>query len=252
MEHQHLIDNILAEQPYPLLFVTISGAHLFGFPSPDSDIDIRGVHIVPLEQAIGLRKPRESVNVNQVVDNIELDLATHDIKKCFELLLGKSGNMIEEVYSPLVIRTAPEHDELKSIIPQTLTIHHAHHYFGFSKRKWHDFLSKKTAKTLLHVYRVLLTGIHLMNTHEVQSNLVQLNAVYKLPYINDLIARKMSNTEKGILPSTDMDFHEREYERLVVELENARDTSTLPEHPAGKEALSDLLVQIRLKNRLKP
>lgn len=248
MEHQHLIDNILSEQPYPLMFAVISGAHVFGFPSPDSDIDIRGVHIVPLEQVIGLRKPRESVSMNRVVDNIELDLATHDIKKCFELLLGKSGNMIEEVYSPLVIQTTPEHEELKAIIPQTLTVHHAHHYFGFSKRKWHDFVSKKTAKTLLHVYRVLLTGIHLMTTHQVQSNLVLLNEIYKLPYIDDLIARKMSNTEKRILPSADVDFHEREYERLVVELENARDNSTLPEHPAGKETLSDLLVRIRLNH----
>jgi uncharacterized protein len=28
--------------PYPLLFATISGAHLYGFPSPDSDFDLRG------------------------------------------------------------------------------------------------------------------------------------------------------------------------------------------------------------------
>ena len=34
--------------PYPLLFATISGAHLYGFPSPDSDFDLRGVHLLPL------------------------------------------------------------------------------------------------------------------------------------------------------------------------------------------------------------
>ncbi len=249
MEHQQLIDNILSEQPYPLLFAVISGAHLFGFPSPDSDIDIRGIHILPLEQVISLRKPKDTVNIDRVDDGIELDLTTHDIKKCFELLLGKSGNMVEQVYSPLVVQTTPEHEELKAIIPQTLTVHHAHHYFGFSKRKWHDFLNKKTAKALLYVYRVLLTGIHLMGTHEVESNLINLNAVYKLPYIDDLIALKMSNTEKGILPSADMDFHEREYERLVTLLEDTRDNSTLPQHPPGKEALSDLLVRIRLKAR---
>jgi hypothetical protein len=27
--------RIVAAQPYPLLFATISGAHLYGFPSPD-------------------------------------------------------------------------------------------------------------------------------------------------------------------------------------------------------------------------
>jgi len=38
---------IAVAQPYPLLFVTISGAHLYGFPSPDSDYDLRGVHALP-------------------------------------------------------------------------------------------------------------------------------------------------------------------------------------------------------------
>lgn len=248
MEYQHLIDSILSEQPYPLLFASISGAHLFGFPSPDSDIDIRGVHILPLEQVISLKKPRETVNMNRVVDDIELDLATHDIKKCFELLLGKSGNMIEEVFSPLVMQTTPEHEELRSLIPQTLTVHHAHHYFGFSKRKWHDFLSKKTAKTLLHVYRVLLTGIHLMQTHQIESNLLTLNALYSLPYVDDLIARKQSDMKNMPLTDVDIEFHEKEYEQLVTRLEDVRDQSTLPQHPAGKEQLSDLLVRIRLQH----
>jgi len=249
MEHQHLIDNILTEQPYPLLFTVISGAHLFGFPSPDSDIDIRGIHILPLEDVISLKKPKETINIDRVDEGIELDLTTHDIRKCTELLVGKSGNMVEQIYSPLVVQTTPEHEELKAIVPQTLTVHHAHHYFGFSKRKWHDFLNKKTAKALLYVYRVLLTGIHLMSTGEVQSNLVNLNTVYQLPYIDDLIVRKMSNTETGVLPSADMDFHEREYERLVTLLEDTRDTSTLPQQSAGKEQLSDWLVRVRLQHR---
>ena len=44
------LEPIVASQPYPLLFATISGAHLYGFPSPDSDFDLRGVHILPLER----------------------------------------------------------------------------------------------------------------------------------------------------------------------------------------------------------
>lgn len=247
MQHEHLVQNLIQEQPYPLLFCVISGAHLFGFPSPDSDIDIRGVHILPLEQVISLKTPKDTINIDRIVEGVELDLTTHDVKKVFELLLKKSGNTVEQIYSPLVMYTTPEHEELKAIVPQTLTIHHAHHYFGFSQRKWHDFLNKKTAKALLYVYRVLLTGIHLMSTHEVQSNLVILNETYKLPYIDNLIARKMSHAEKGVLPDADMEFYEQEYKVLTKRLEDARDTSTLPKHPAGKEALSDLLVRIRLQ-----
>lgn len=246
MQHEQLLQNLLDEQPYPLLFSVVSGAHLFGFPSPDSDVDVRGVHILPLEQVISLHKPKETIDFTRVVDGVELDLTTHDVKKIFELLIGKSGNTVEQVFSPLVLRTSPEHEELKAIVPQTLTVHHAHHYFGFSQRKWHDFLNKHTAKALLYVYRVLLTGIHLMSTGEVQSNLIRLNEMYQLSYIDDLIARKMSHAEKGVLPDADMEFYETEYQRLTTQLENARDNSSLPQHPDGKEALSDLLVRIRL------
>ena len=38
----------IQQHPYPLLFATISGAHLYGFPSAYSDYDLRGVHLLPL------------------------------------------------------------------------------------------------------------------------------------------------------------------------------------------------------------
>ena len=41
------LHRIVAAHPYPLLFATISGAHLYGFPSPDSDFDLRGAHVLP-------------------------------------------------------------------------------------------------------------------------------------------------------------------------------------------------------------
>jgi hypothetical protein len=48
------LHRIIAAQPYPLLFATISGAHLYGFPSPDSDFDLRGAHVLPLERVVEL------------------------------------------------------------------------------------------------------------------------------------------------------------------------------------------------------
>ncbi len=55
--------NVVQEQQYPLLFVTISGAHLYGFASAGSDYDLRGVHVLPVEEVIGLRPPRETIEV---------------------------------------------------------------------------------------------------------------------------------------------------------------------------------------------
>ncbi len=46
------LHRIVAAQPHPLLFATISGAHLYGFPSPDSDFDLRGADVLPLEKVV--------------------------------------------------------------------------------------------------------------------------------------------------------------------------------------------------------
>ena len=69
--------------PYPLLFATISGAHLYGFPSPDSDFDLRGVHILPLPEVVGLKPTQETVTTEAIRNGIELDLVTHDAANFF-------------------------------------------------------------------------------------------------------------------------------------------------------------------------
>ena len=243
------------EHPYPLLFATIIGAHLYGFPSPDSDYDLRGVHLLPLKEIIGLNPGTETVEKEWFHDGLEIDLVTHDAKKFFGLMLKKNGYVMEQVLSPLVLQTTPEHEELKSIAADCLTKHHAHHYLGFAATQWKlfqkecppDSAGPPRVKPLLYVYRVLLTGIHLMRTGVVEANLVQLNESFQLPYVPDLIERKVTGTEKGTLDQADLNFHQREYQRLVVELEEAYEQSQLPERPSASEALNDLLVRVRLK-----
>jgi len=56
-----LLRPAIDQLPYPSLFVTVSGAHLYGFPSPDSDFDLRGAHVLPLASVIGLDQPQETV-----------------------------------------------------------------------------------------------------------------------------------------------------------------------------------------------
>src|SRR5215510_3763515 len=103
----------ITAQPYPLLFATISGAHLYGFPSPDSDYDLRGVHMLPVRGVVVLDPGRETMEVSAVRGGLEIDLVTQDMKKFFGLLLKKNGYVLEQLFSPLVLHTTPEHDELK-------------------------------------------------------------------------------------------------------------------------------------------
>ena len=181
-------------------------------------------------------------------DGLEIDLVTHDAKKFFGLLLKKNGYVLEQLLSPLIVQTTPEHAELKAIAANCVTRHHAHHYLGFAETQWSLF-AKETpprVKPLLYVYRVLLTGIHLMRTGIIEANLVRLNEAAKLPYVDELIHRKLAGAEKERLADADLEFHRREYERLRAELESAYAASRLPEAPTGGAALHDLLVRLRL------
>src|SRR5262249_33777664 len=204
-----------------------------GFPSSDSDFDLRGVHVLPLKEVVGLHTGPETIERSGADDGIEIDLVTHDAKKFFSLLLKKNGYVLEQVFSPIVVHTTPEHTEFKQIAAQCVTRHHAHHYLGFAETQWKLFEKEKPprVKPLLYVYRVFLTGIHLMQTGAVEANLVRLNETAKLRYIDDLIQRKVAGAEKERLTEADLDFHRGEYVRLREKLQQAHEASTLPEAP---------------------
>ena len=240
---------VVSRQPYPLIFATISGAHLYGFPSPDSDYDLRGCHLLPVAEAVGLDPGRETIESSRDEAGVEVDLVTHDARKFFGLLLKKNGYVLEQLYSPLVIQSSPEHEELKSVGRGCITRNHNFHYRGFAEAQWRLFARENPprVKPLLYIYRILLTGIHLMRTGVIEANLVRLNAEARLPHVDGLIARKLAGPEAAILSGSEVEFHEREYERLQAELEEAHRDSPLPEGPTARPALNDLLVRLRLR-----
>jgi uncharacterized protein len=245
-----LLQHIVAAQPYPLLFATISGAHLYGFPSPDSDFDLRGVHLLPLTKIVGLDVSDETIEDARIIESLDMDIVSHDVRKFMHLLLKKNGYVLEQLYSPLIVHSSPAHEELKSIAQGCITQHHSHHYFGFAETQWKLFLkeSPRRVKPLLYVYRVLLTGIWLMRTGQIEANLVTLNESFRLPYLPELISRKLGGPEQSALEDADVAFHEMEYQRLRSELQAAHEASRLIELPSEdtRGQLNDLLVRVRL------
>jgi len=241
---EHLVADVRA-QPYPLVFITVSGAHLYGFPSVDSDFDLRGAHVTPTAQVLGLRPVRETIESKAETAGLEIETVTHDIRKYVRLLLKRNGYVLEQIYSHLVVHTTPEHEELKRLGRGCITPAHALHYLGFAHNEWKLLEKRPSLKRLLYVYRVLLTGIHLMRTGEVEANLVRLNEEYRLPQVPDLIAQKVNATEWEEI-SGDVSFHHAEYERLCRELDAAATASTLPKTVSSEEELNELVICIRL------
>ena len=97
-----------------------------------------------------------------------------------------------------------------------------------------------------YVYRVLLTGIHLMRTGVVEANLRRLNHEFGLRYIPDLIERKIGGAERSTLDDADMAFHAAEFARLDAMLHEAGERTHLPDEPGGRDELDDLLVRLRM------
>ena len=106
----------------------------------------------------------------------------------------------------------------------------------------------RRVKPLLYVYRVILTGIHLMPTGSVGANLLRLNEEFNLAYAPELVAQN-GRFGEGYTRGGGMGFHKAEYCRLLQQLETEASETRLPAEANCREALNDLLVRIRLHSR---
>lgn len=243
-----LIQPHLDAHRWPLLFVTVSGAHLYGFASVDSDYDLRGAHVMPAREVVRLSPPRGTLEVMDRSGPVEIDLVTHDVHKFFRMLLYRNGYVLEQIFSPIVVQAAPGFEELKSIAARCITRHHRHHFRSFAQNQWHRVMGAAgpTVKGLLYTYRPLMAGIYLMEEGRVESNLRTLNERFGLSFIDDLIAAKVAGAEKGAAPPIDVEFHHEQFDRLAARLEEASEQSGLPEMPQARGELDELLVRLRV------
>lgn len=157
LDRNHLAE-VARRGPEPI-FATISGAHLYGFASPDSDVDLRGAFMLPARAMLGLHAPDETLTIEDK-STIDLDWVAHDIRKFARLMTNHNGYVLEQLYSPLVVATTSAHEELLRLGKGCITRPTVRHYQGFARGQRHRLAEPDpTVKHLLYAYRVLLTGI---------------------------------------------------------------------------------------------
>jgi predicted nucleotidyltransferase len=245
MVDRDFLAEVAHRGPKPV-FATISGAHLYGFASRDSDVDLRGAFLLPTRSLLGLRPPEETLSVEDL-SRIDLDWVAHDLRKFCRLLTNHNGYVLEQLYSPLVVVATPAFEELRSVARGCITRPTVRHYQGFARgRRLRLHEPEPTIKHLLYAYRVLLTGIHLMDTGEVVANLPELNRRFELSYVDGLVERKRLGSEAMRLGDADVAEHERNLDQLEALLLEAHANSSLPEEPRDLDALEDFVVRTRL------
>jgi predicted nucleotidyltransferase len=244
LDREHLA-QVARMGPEPV-FATISGAHLYGFASPDSDVDLRGAFMLSAREMLGLHAPVETISIADKT-TMDLDWVAHDIRKFARLMTSHNGYVLEQLFSPLVVVTTPAHEELLELGKGCVTRPTVRHYQGFARgRRKRLAEPEPTVKHLLYAYRVLLTGTHLMQTGEVVANIAVLNERFRIAEIDELVARKRAGAEKLHLDDHELAAHAALLDRLEATLQEAYDASYLPDEAKSAAALEDFVVRLRL------
>lgn len=239
---------LLDEYSYPVLFATITGSHAFGCASPESDYDIHGVHLLPVQELLGLGELRETIEHKTVQDRQEVDIATHDLRKFVRLLLKGNGNVLEDLYSPLVVLSSPLHDELKELGKGCITKQVALHYKGMAFNQQRR-MQNNELKKYIHTYRCLLMGIHLMLTGNLEMDLPTLANEYAYTTIHRLIEWKLQGLD--YLPDGERaEYHTENFAMLTDLLMDAQRGSHLPEQATTGKELEQLVIRVRLNGRI--
>lgn len=245
-----LARRFVARQPLPgeLLLCAITGSHHYGFPSPDSDIDIKGIHLAPTANVLGLKPVQETFDRLEVFEDVECDLTTHEAAKALNLLLQGNGNLLERLCSPFQLVEGELTEQLQALVPAALSRRCYKHYSGYCRGMQAEHLRDGyRVKSMLYTYRVALTGRHVLLTGEVVADLGVLAELYEFPELHDLIEKKTGGREKATLTEEESLRYRERWREIPEALKAARDASHLPEEPPDPEACERWLVETRME-----
>jgi uncharacterized protein len=243
-----LARRFVAVQPPPgrVVVCAVTGAHMYGFPSPDSDLDLKGMHLLPTTSLLGLRTDTDAHDITEIFEAVECDLTTNELGRALALLLSGNGNMLERILSPIQLFDSPELAELQLLARDAISKRFARHYGGFFKGCCREHELRRTAKTMLYSYRAAMTGVHLLRSGVLEANVMTLAPHYGFDDVAELVALKGSGAEHGPLPNDLHAHHVSRWPALQTMLDEAEADSTLPEISANVDAIEAWLVARRL------
>ena len=157
--------------------IYLSGAHAYGFPSPDSDLDLKCVHLAPTGDLVGLAPVDDPGDRVEVIDGVEIDYGSNELGPVLRGCIKGNGNYLERLLGELVLggdRALLE--AARPIVRQLLSRRVARHYGGFAAGQLRAFDEKPSAKRALYVLRTTATGRHLLATGELITDLLLLSA----------------------------------------------------------------------------
>lgn len=233
-----------------LLFATITGDHVFGFPAPDSELDLRGAHVLPLETVVGLHTPQETWEPSRIeLEGVALDRVSHDVRKLATMLTGRNGYLLEQLCSPLVVIDHGHLDELRALAVGALTWRIVNHYRSFfrSQERLVEAADQPTMRQLLDLFRVGMTGLHLLREQQVEVDILRLNeALFRLEFVPELVERALTASPPARIEAAEARRLIADAKRLESHLAPTAAASGLPDEPPNLAAVDAFVVRMRL------
>ncbi len=244
---KRVVDEEEARREHVVVY--LSGAHAYGFPSPDSDLDLKAIHVANTADLVGLEPSTPTVDRAEIIDGVEVDYTSNELAHALAGILGGNGNFIERVLGRMTPHSSSLLHELRPLVQRALSTRVHRHYSGFANNQLRFLEKEPTAKKLLYVLRTTLTGIHLLETGELEADLSRLVVDYGMSDATALIERKRAGERVGIDPTLVEAWRPR-IDALFGRLDTARATSSLPEAPTNEDELRAWLLAVR-RSRLR-
>ena len=213
-----------------LLYVTVSGSHLYGFESEDSDIDLRGCWLIDTNNLLGLKIPKDYIPL----EDGDLDVVLFELRKEIGLLNKGNCNVLEHLFSKQLY-TSDEYFELKKIIGLNLNMSGIYHsYRGLAWENYNKFCLKgmHTVKKFLYVFRGILAGMYAIENRDIQPNLEKLlenRTESFVEPIQELIRLKKEGKEKDFLPDSSLPRYHKLVEDMITLLDECYEKNKLGE-----------------------
>lgn len=201
-EHQErMADRLLDAESLARehLVISLSGAHAYGFPSHDSDLDLKAIHIAPTAALLGLQPRHVPAERMEVLEGVEVDYSSNELQPVLLGILQGNGNYIERVLGAITVRALPELETLRPRVRAVLSRRIHRHYRGFAQgqlREWEKG-GFRSVKKLLYVLRTTLTGTHALRTGEVETDVTVLLEPYGFGEAHALVKRKQRRAHRA-------------------------------------------------------
>ncbi|AWB43480.1 hypothetical protein DCC85_04075 [Paenibacillus sp. CAA11] len=143
--------RIEKEEHVRILYACESGSRAWGFPSQDSDYDVRFIYVRPVEWYLSIFEKRDVIE--RPISDM-LDIHGWDLKKALRLFLKSNPPLMEWLQSPMVYMEEGETAErIRALSPFTFSPKSSmYHYLHMAKGNYRDYLQGDQVKIKKYFY----------------------------------------------------------------------------------------------------